>query len=125
MRTLNEMRPRRHAAWVAAMACVIVCFMSSSSCGDDVLADDIGQQPKTTTWSFDSTKFYDRLAVNMVTVLDAYLDFLAKPETAEKLAAFQMNYYKALVAQGFTEEQAFQLVRDVGNPMARFAGQGK
>lgn len=43
-------------------------------------------------------------------VIDGYLDFLAKPQTAKKLATFQKNYYDALIEQGFTKEQAFELL---------------
>ena len=42
---------------------------------------------------------------------------LAEPETAQNLARFARNYYTALVAQGFTEEQAMRIVSNVGLPM--------
>ena len=41
---------------------------------------------------------------------------LVEPETAQSLARFTRNYYTALVAQGFTEEQAIQIVSSVGFP---------
>jgi hypothetical protein len=58
-------------------------------------------------------------------VIDGYLDYLAKPETTKKLAAFQKNYYDALVEQGFTKEQAFELVLRFGNPLAYGLRAGK
>lgn len=48
---------------------------------------------------------------------DKYLDYLARPETAKKLATFQKNYYDSLVELGFDKDQAFILLRDLGNPM--------
>ena len=41
---------------------------------------------------------------------------LAEPETAQSLARFTRNYYTALVAQGFTEDQALRIVASVGFP---------
>jgi hypothetical protein len=49
--------------------------------------------------------------------VETYLNFFALPQTGEKIATFQKNYYDALIKKGFSEEQAFQLVRDVGNPL--------
>ena len=51
-------------------------------------------------------------------MIDGYLDYLAKPQTVKKLATFQKNYFDALVDQGFTKEQAFELVLRFGNPLA-------
>lgn len=50
-------------------------------------------------------------------MLDTYLDYLAKPQTTRKLATFQKNYYDALIEQGFTKDQAFELVLRFGNPL--------
>lgn len=58
-------------------------------------------------------------------VIDGYLDYLAKPQTAKKLATFQKNYYDALIEQGFTKEQAFELVLRFGNPLADGPRSGK
>ncbi len=58
-------------------------------------------------------------------VIDGYLDYLAKPQTTKKLATFQKNYYDALIEQGFTKEQAFELVLRFGNPLADGPRAGK
>ncbi len=42
--------------------------------------------------------------------LKAYITLLGKPEVAEKLASFTKNYYDALVAKGFTKEEALRIV---------------
>jgi hypothetical protein len=42
---------------------------------------------------------------------------LAEPQTAQNLARFTRNYYTALVAQGFTEEQAMRIVANISFPM--------
>ena len=39
---------------------------------------------------------------------------MAKPEFAQNMAAFMRNYYKALIAQGFTEEEALKIVTSGG-----------
>lgn len=41
---------------------------------------------------------------------DAVLDFQAKAETAQKVAKGKKLLYDAFIAQGFTKEEAFQLV---------------
>ena len=46
---------------------------------------------------------------------------MAKPEFAQNMATFMRNYYKALIAQGFTEEQAMKIVTSSGVP--RMGGQ--
>ncbi|HSI12034.1 MAG TPA: hypothetical protein VK961_08320 [Chthoniobacter sp.] len=46
----------------------------------------------------------------MAAIYDALLDYSAKPETAQKLARSTRALYEALVAEGFTKEQAFQIV---------------
>jgi len=42
--------------------------------------------------------------------LKAYISLLGKPEVAEKLASFTKSYYDALVAKGFTKEEALRIV---------------
>lgn len=58
-------------------------------------------------------------------VIDGYLDYLAKPQTTKKWATFQKNYYDALIEQGFTKEQVFELVLRFGNPLADGPRAGK
>ncbi len=41
---------------------------------------------------------------------DATLDLLAKPETAARVAAFKRNLYEALMKEGFTSEEAVQVM---------------
>lgn len=48
--------------------------------------------------------------------MKAYISLLGKPEVAEKLAAFTKNYYDALVAKGFTKDEALRIVT-VANPV--------
>jgi hypothetical protein len=42
---------------------------------------------------------------------------LSKPESAEQLATFMKNYRDALVAKGFTKEEAMQIVKAAGMPV--------
>lgn len=52
----------------------------------------------------------------MEAMTSATFNVLANPETAEKLATFTKNYYDALVAKGFTKEEAMQIAMAVGMP---------
>ena len=53
----------------------------------------------------------------MSSMLDGMLTVLAKPETAQRTAAFSKNYYDALVAKGFSNEDALKIVMAHGIPM--------
>jgi hypothetical protein len=53
----------------------------------------------------------------MSSMLDGMLVVLAKPETAQRTAAFSKNYYDALVAKGFSNEEALKIVMAHGIPM--------
>ena len=44
------------------------------------------------------------------------VDYLARPETATKLAAFTRNYFDELIKRGFSREEALSLARGVGIP---------
>ena len=48
--------------------------------------------------------------------LEATWAALAKPENAAHLADFTKNYYDALVARGFTKDQALAIVMAIGIP---------
>jgi hypothetical protein len=53
----------------------------------------------------------------MSSMLDGMLTILAKPETAQRTATFSKNYYDALVAKGFSNEDALKIVMAHGIPM--------
>lgn len=46
--------------------------------------------------------------------MKAFITLLGKPEVAEKLASFTKNYYDALVAKGFSKEEALRIVTASG-----------
>jgi len=52
----------------------------------------------------------------MESMMDGLFAFLARKESAEKLALFKKNFYDALLTQGFTKEQAMQIVIATGMP---------
>lgn len=56
--------------------------------------------------SFDMQKEY----------LKVRLEAMAEPEAAALLAKFSRTYYEALIAEGFSERQAMQLVINAGIP---------
>ena len=51
-------------------------------------------------------------------VIQAQLNAAAKPEAAEKLAAFKKNLYDALLKKGFDQQQALQIVIATSPPSA-------
>jgi hypothetical protein len=53
----------------------------------------------------------------MSAMLDGMLAVLSKPETAQRTAAFTKNYYDALIAKGFSNEDALKIVMAHGIPM--------
>lgn len=54
-------------------------------------------------------------------MMEATLKVLEKPETTQRLATFNKNYYDALLAKDFTEEQALKIVMSVGIPTMSMA----
>jgi hypothetical protein len=105
---------------------VIVVLCMAIWLAPSAWAQEPGDQPDhpkdTIANLLDPSALNEQLAGMVVKVLDTYLDYLARPKTVEKLATFQKNYYEALIKKGFTEEQAFQLVRDMGNPLSALSG---
>ena len=49
-------------------------------------------------------------------MLRAMSKTMADPQIAQNFAAFTRNYYKALIAQGFSEEEAMKIVMASGLP---------
>jgi len=56
----------------------------------------------------------------MAGMMAGLLDYMAKPEAAQKLATFTRNYYEELIKQGFTEDQALKIITSM--PLPPMAG---
>ena len=52
----------------------------------------------------------------MQATLDGTFKALERPENIERLAVFTRRYYEMLIKQGFSREEAFQIVAGVGIP---------
>jgi len=50
--------------------------------------------------------------------IEAQLKIAEKPETATRLAVFKKNLYDALIKQGFSKQDAFQIMLQTGVPAA-------
>ena len=50
------------------------------------------------------------MRANMQAMIEAALAVLARKETADQMATFSKNYLDALVAKGFSHEEALRLV---------------
>jgi len=55
----------------------------------------------------------------MKSMIEGTLKALAEPENVERMAAFTRRYYQALMKQGFTKDEALQIVAGVGVPVMR------
>lgn len=51
-------------------------------------------------------------------VIEAQLNSAAKPDTAERIAAFKRNLYDALMKRGFKAQEALQIVLVTPPPSA-------
>ena len=52
----------------------------------------------------------------MQAMVEGTLKALERPETVERMAAFARRYYEALMKQGFSKEDALQIVAGAGLP---------
>ncbi len=53
---------------------------------------------------------------------DSMLDYLARPETAHKIAKAKKELYDALITEGFTKDQAFKIIlanQEIGPPSSK------
>jgi hypothetical protein len=55
----------------------------------------------------------------MKAMIEGTLKALGEPENVERMALFTRRYYEALIKQGFTKEEALQIVAGVGVPALR------
>ena len=46
--------------------------------------------------------------------MELSIDLLTEPETANALAKFARGYYEALISQGFTKDEALQIISGLG-----------
>jgi hypothetical protein len=85
-----------------------------------------GQQPTARPQMPDSTAFaqmagmFNQMGPMYETMMQAMfegtLKALERPAVVDRLAAFTRHYYEALIKQGFTKEEALQIVAGVGIP---------
>lgn len=52
----------------------------------------------------------------MKAMMQAQLDILSDPKTAEALAIYTKSYYDALIKKGFTKEESLSIVMHMGIP---------
>ena len=52
----------------------------------------------------------------MANMFESIFIIMAKPETAQRLATFTKNYYDALIAKGFSKEDALEIVKSANFP---------
>ena len=55
----------------------------------------------------------------MQSMIEGSMKAFEKPETIERLARFARRYYEALIKQGFSKEEALEIVAGAGIPGTR------
>ena len=67
-------------------------------------------------------QMYPHMEKILTLSMTTYFETLGDSDSAEQLASFTKNYFDALVAKGFTKEEALQIVISVGTPVVPVAG---
>jgi hypothetical protein len=103
------------------IAAVIVGFVLAVAAGAQTAQEGAGKPATKATPGPDMQKamesFGPMMGQMMSSMLDGMLVVLAKPETAQRTATFSKNYYDALIAKGFSNEDALKIVMAHGIPM--------
>lgn len=60
----------------------------------------------------------EQLRSTMEIMFGVMLDVMTSPDMAEAMARFYKNLYDALIAQGFTEEQAMEITTSMPLPIS-------
>ena len=97
---------------------VLLFAASCTVCLDPASAQapaSVPVSPKPLSPGFDLSGMYAHMVQSL-------LDQLATPDTADKLAKFQRQYYDALIKQGFSHDDAMRIVAATGIP---FMASGK
>ena len=74
------------------------------------------ERPRRGPSSEDQQMWQQMMGSMMGLMVEGTARSMAKPEFAQNMAAFMRNYYKALIGQGFTEEEAMKIVISTGIP---------
>jgi hypothetical protein len=105
---------------IAIAVAVLTLLISSLALAGDNKTTPAEEQAKIQQSMQMMTPMFGQMAKSM---MEAGLDILADPQTANKLASFTKNYYDALVKQGFTKEYALKITMSAGIP--KLAGMQK
>lgn len=107
---MRSLRP-----WLLLFA-LVALLPAASDAQERVPADTAQAQQQSTEMRRQMQAMTPMMADVMRAVTQSGMEALADPETARNLARFTRNYFEALVAQGFSEEQALRIVAGVGFP---------
>jgi len=97
---------------------LIILFLVPVSMGQDGNQNDIkrSKDEKIKERMDSMVPMFGNVAQSM---MKGTLLLLSKPETAKLLAKFTRNYYKALLSEGFSDEEALKIVIETGIPNAQ------
>jgi uncharacterized membrane protein YeiB len=78
--------------------------------------EDMKRQAQGQMQQAQMQQMQEMMGLMMGQMLEGMGKSMAKKEFAENVATFTRNYYEALIARGFTEEQALRIVEASGIP---------
>ena len=110
---------RKKTLWTSVAVVLMLAtltFPLVSRTEDQSKAQKKSSCPSCPKSKLSNTEATSRMQSMYEAVLNSVHTYLAKPETAERLASFAKNYYDALVKKGFTKEQALEIVIEAGIP---------
>ena len=119
------MRPIRHLLRTTLLAAALAAGTATVAAAQ--ARPDSAARARPPRTEMDSAQMHAAMMSPMIgqmmqAMLRSTLAALSEPEVAEQMATFTRNYYDALVAKGFTRDEALRIVLAHGIPGMR-AGQ--
>jgi hypothetical protein len=117
------MKTIKKSMWILMVIVVSMMYgnivmAAEDSGGSKQIDQKVVQENKPTPQEFQDLSMAMAPAFGMMAqnMMDGIYTGLAKPETAKKLAKFMRNYFDALIAEGFTKEEAIQIIKAFAIP---------
>ncbi len=105
--------PRAVAAFILIGFLICSCFNPIGACAESAQQKEPSSEEMQELMS---AMMGPMMARMMESMMETMLKILAKPESAEQLATFSKNFYDALIAKGFSKEDALRIVVSIGMP---------
>lgn len=126
MESLNRRSRATSVGMATVLIAAIVAIGAPSSLAAQVRPDSVrvpvsppvkrGEQPSAEVMQQQMDMVTPMMSQMSQAMLQGALAVLAQPESAERMATFTRNYFDALVAKGFSREDALRIVMAHGIP---------